>query len=55
MAVVERLCDHVAILAQGRIRAAGRLDDVRQGRDLEEVFVQLVGGRTATGGELAWL
>jgi ABC-2 type transport system ATP-binding protein len=55
MAVVERLCSHVAILAQGRIRAVGPLDAVRGGRDLEEVFVELVGGRTATGSELAWL
>jgi ABC-2 type transport system ATP-binding protein len=55
MAVVERLCSHVAILAGGRIRAVGGLDEVRGGRDLEELFVELVGGRTATGSELAWL
>jgi ABC-2 type transport system ATP-binding protein len=55
MAVVERLCDHVAILAHGQLRAVGPLDAVRGGRDLEDVFVELVGGRTATGGELAWL
>ncbi|MFC7481966.1 ABC transporter ATP-binding protein [Luedemannella flava] len=55
MQVVERLCSHVAILAEGQIKAVGTLADVRGGRDLEEVFVEVVGGRTATGKELSWL
>src|SRR6185312_119973 len=55
MEVVERLCTHVAILAGGAIRLHGTLDAVRTGRSLEDVFVQVVGGRTATGSELAWL
>jgi ABC-2 type transport system ATP-binding protein len=55
MEVVERLCTHVAILADGNIRLYGTLEQVRGGRTLEDVFVQVVGGRTATGDELAWL
>jgi ABC-2 type transport system ATP-binding protein len=55
MVVVERLCTHVAVLAHGQLKAVGTVQDVRGGRDLEEVFVELVGGRTATGSELAWL
>jgi ABC-2 type transport system ATP-binding protein len=55
MEVVERLCSHVAILAEGRIRLAGTLEKVRGDKSLEDVFVQVVGGRTATGSELAWL
>jgi ABC-2 type transport system ATP-binding protein len=55
MEVVERLCSHVAILAGGRIRVRGTLAEVRGDRSLEDVFVQVVGGRTATGSELAWL
>jgi ABC-2 type transport system ATP-binding protein len=55
MAVVERLCTHVAILAEGAIKRVGTLDEIRGGRDLEEVFVEVVGGRTATGEELSWL
>ena len=55
MEVVERLCTHVAIMAEGSIRAAGTLDEVRGARDLEDVFVETVGGRTATGEELSWL
>ncbi|QSB14968.1 ABC transporter ATP-binding protein [Natronosporangium hydrolyticum] len=55
MEVVERLCSHVAILDAGTIKAVGAVDEVRAGRRLEEVFVEAVGGRTATGDELAWL
>jgi ABC-2 type transport system ATP-binding protein len=53
--VVERLCTHVAIMAAGAIRLNGTLASVRGDRSLEDVFVQVVGGRTATGSELAWL
>ncbi|TDB80816.1 MULTISPECIES: ABC transporter ATP-binding protein [unclassified Micromonospora] len=55
MEVVERLCSHVAILADGTIKRVGTLDEVRGERRLEEVFVEAVGGRTATGEELSWL
>ena len=55
MEVVERLCSHVAILAEGRIKRVGTLTEVRGARSLEEVFVEVVGGRTATGEELSWL
>ncbi|MER7333434.1 MULTISPECIES: ABC transporter ATP-binding protein [unclassified Micromonospora] len=55
MEVVERLCSHVAILAAGTIKRVGAIDEVRGGRSLEQVFVEVVGGRTATGEELAWL
>jgi ABC-2 type transport system ATP-binding protein len=55
MEVVEKLCSHVAILTDGAIKAVGPLDYVRGGRDLEDVFVEVVGGRTATGQELSWL
>ncbi|MEV1333430.1 ABC transporter ATP-binding protein [Micromonospora costi] len=55
MEVVERLCSHVAILAEGTIKRVGTIDEVRGKRSLEDVFVEVVGGRTATGEELAWL
>jgi ABC-2 type transport system ATP-binding protein len=55
MEVVEKLCSHVAIMAAGGIRVVGTLAEVRGGRDLEDVFVEVVGGRTATGHELSWL
>jgi ABC-2 type transport system ATP-binding protein len=55
MDLVQRLCDRVAIVACGRIRAVGTLDEVRAGMTLEERFVQLVGGQTFVGEGLAWL
>ena len=55
MEVVEKLCTHVAILSDGAIKSVGTLDEVRGSRDLEDVFVEVVGGRIATGQELSWL
>jgi ABC-2 type transport system ATP-binding protein len=55
MEVVERLCSHIAILAGGEIKLVGTTTQVRAGRDLEDVFVEVVGGRVATGAELSWL
>lgn len=55
MPLVEQLCDHVAILNQGRIIAAGALDQVRGDRSLEQVFVDLVGAQVGGGEGLTWL
>jgi ABC-2 type transport system ATP-binding protein len=55
MALVESLCDHVAVLADGAVRAAGTVESVRGGRPLEEVFFSLVGGVRSNGEELSWL
>ena len=55
MDTVERLCDHVAVMHAGHLVASGRLDEVRRGRPLEDVFVELVGaGRDGDAG-LSWL
>lgn len=54
MALVEQLCDHVAVVAHGRVLAAGTLDQVRAGQDLEERFVGLLGGPRVEAG-LPWL
>lgn len=55
MELVERLCDRVAVVHEGRLVATGSVDEVRGGRSLEDAFVALVGGR-ATGAEgLTWL
>ncbi|HEX5542586.1 MAG TPA: ABC transporter ATP-binding protein [Micromonospora sp.] len=55
MPLVEQICDHVAVMAGGRVVAAGPLDEVRGGGSLEEAFVTLVGAPALNGGELAWL
>jgi ABC-2 type transport system ATP-binding protein len=54
MDLVQRMCDHVAVVAAGRVLAAGTVDAVRAGASLEDRFVQLVGGRNHTEG-LEWL
>lgn len=54
MDLVQRMCDHVAVVAEGHVLAAGTVDEVRAGRTLEERFVELVGG-TGTREGLAWL
>ncbi|MGO3885324.1 MAG: ABC transporter ATP-binding protein [Mycetocola sp.] len=54
MDLVQRMCDHVAVIAAGRVLAAGTTDEVRQGRSLEDRFVELVGGRHSEEGP-AWL
>ena len=55
MDLVERLCDHVAVIAGGRVLAAGELAAVRGGGTLEERFVALVGGGRDVSGALDWL
>ena len=55
MALVEQLCDHVAVIAGGRVVAQGALDEVRGGGSLEDAFVHLVGGRSGGGEGLSWL
>jgi len=54
LALVERLCDHVAVMARGKIVAAGPLDAVRGDRPLEDAFAQLVGAERVEGA-LSWL
>ncbi|BDZ40962.1 ABC transporter ATP-binding protein [Paraoerskovia sediminicola] len=54
MDLVQRMCDHVAVIAGGHVLAAGTVDEVRAGRSLEDRFVELVGGRRTTEG-LSWL
>lgn len=52
MEVVEKLCTRVAIIASGNIVGEGTIDDLRASSgnslaSMEDIFVQLVGGRTA--------
>ncbi len=54
MDLVERVCDSVAVIVSGRLLASGTVDEVRDGRSLEERFVELAGGRAAVEG-LEWL
>lgn len=55
MELVEGLCDHVAIINQGRVVVAGHVNDIRRGRSLTDVFVDVVGGAALGEGSLSWL
>jgi ABC-2 type transport system ATP-binding protein len=55
MELVESLCDQLAVVAQGRVLAAGTLDQVRQGSSLQQRFLELVGYTAAGEGALSWL
>ncbi|MGI8989403.1 MAG: ABC transporter ATP-binding protein [Bryobacteraceae bacterium] len=53
--VVERLCDHVAIINRGKIVTEGAMKDLREGAEtLEDVFVRVVGAEREHG-KLEWL
>ena len=54
MDLVQRMCDHVAVVSAGRVLASGTVDEVRGESSLEDRFVELVGGRHHTEGP-AWL
>ena len=54
MELVQRACSGVAVLVGGRILAAGTVDEVRDGRTLEQRFLELAGGTSAVEG-LEWL
>lgn len=67
--IVERLCSDIAIIAQGKLLAAGSLDELRKGIQLEgdaqhsgpisleEYFIHIVGGERSGSDEelLQWL
>lgn len=57
MELVESLCDWVAVMSAGRIRAHGPLAGVRgEAASLQEAFLELVGAHGAgTGQDLDWL
>nr|WP_246159983.1 ABC transporter ATP-binding protein [Microbacterium rhizomatis] len=54
MDLVQRLCDHVAVISAGRLLVAGTVDEVRAGESLQDRFVDLVGGRRHSEGP-EWL
>ncbi len=55
MELVEGLCDHVAVIHQGRVHTAGHVDEVRQGESLVDTFVGIVGGGQLEDDALGWL
>jgi ABC-2 type transport system ATP-binding protein len=54
--VVERLCDRVAIVNQGRLVVEGSIEELRSGSEtLEDIFVRVVGGPARSSESLGWL
>jgi ABC-2 type transport system ATP-binding protein len=54
MDLIQRICDHVAVVVNGAILDSGTMASVRGTKTLEERFVELAGGRTSVEG-MAWL
>jgi ABC-type branched-subunit amino acid transport system ATPase component len=42
MALIERICKRVIVMAQGRTLAEGSFDDVRENREVQDAYL---GGR----------
>jgi ABC-2 type transport system ATP-binding protein len=54
--VVERLCDRIAIIHEGRLVVEGSLEQLRSGAEtLEDLFVRVVGAGARTTESLDWL
>jgi ABC-2 type transport system ATP-binding protein len=58
--VVERLCDRVAIIHEGRLVAEGTLEELRESsgqanQSLEDLFVSTVGEHNRAATDLSWL
>lgn len=53
--IVERLCTHVGIIAQGKLVEQASLDELRQGGTLEQRFLERVGTAAGTKQSLDWL
>lgn len=54
MDLIQRMCDSVAIIVDGKVLASGTVDEVRGDDSLEEKFIELAGGVTISEG-LEWL
>jgi ABC-2 type transport system ATP-binding protein len=55
MDIVERVCDHVGVIHHGRLVASGPIDELRNGRRLEEAFIDVVGAGDVDADVLDWL
>ena len=55
MDLVERLCDHVGVIHDGRVVATGPTAELRGRRSLEETFITVVGAVDVDTAPLDWL
>jgi len=55
MELVQRICDHVAVIVEGRLIAGGTVDEVRGDQSLQERFIELAGSDAESIADLTWL
>jgi ABC-2 type transport system ATP-binding protein len=55
MDTVERLCDHIAIVAAGQIVRVGTTAELTRAGRLEDVFIDAIGAPAERSGDLSWL
>ena len=53
--IVERICTHVGIVANGQLVEQTSLEELRQGSSLEQRFLEKVGSPDEANINLAWL
>ena len=53
--IVEKLCTHVGIIAQGELVEQASLEDLRRGSSLEARFLEKVGTDAEATQKLGWL
>jgi ABC-2 type transport system ATP-binding protein len=53
--IVERLCTHVGIIVKGGLAEQASLEEIRQGKSLEERFLEKVGADLEPTEKLRWL
>ena len=57
--IVERLSTHIGVIANGKMVAQGRIEELRAGggggKSLEELFIGLVGGEAKSHAGLDWI
>lgn len=53
--IVERLCTHVGIIAEGRLVEQTSLEELQQGSSLEDRFLEIVGSTQDAHQRLSWL
>jgi ABC-2 type transport system ATP-binding protein len=53
--IVEKLCSHVGIIAEGKLVHQGSMVELQQGRSLEDRFLEVVGSGELESQRLSWL
>ena len=53
--IVERLCTHVGIIVKGELVEQSSLEELRQGRSLEDRFLVVAGADAAEPRKISWL